>query len=648
MFGVRDMKKSPRGFSKATLWPQIGGPLLASGVAAALELLSRGAFKIPNPPAILLLIVVFAAFIGGVRSGLVTALIAWLYFVYYFSIPGHPLHYTEENLRRVIVWAVTTPVMAIMVGVLKHHAEAAVEISRENIDLTERIAERSRAEQVLRESESRYRGLFDGVPVGLVRTTAEGRFLDANPALVEMFGFPNREALFAVNMNDLYVNPQERQRALALADRVGSVSGLDLQFRRKDGTCIWVRVNGRAVRDTSGQVLHYEGAMLDITDRRRAEEARHQLAAIVESSDDAIIGKTLEGVILSWNSGAERIYGYPAEEVVGRPISFLVPSDRMEELPEILDRINRGEGIEHYETVRVRKDGRRVDVALTISPIRNAVGKTVGASTIARDITERKQAENAIHALNRELEERVHQRTTQLEEANKELEAFAYTVAHDLRAPLITIGGFSQVLLEDYASALPGEAQRLLHQVAQNTRRMGHLIDELLTFSRLNRQPVNEQPVTPSDVARQVLAELNGAQAERHATVVIGTLPACRADPVLLKQVFVNLLSNALKFTRHRQDATIEVGWRHDPDDPGHCTYFVKDNGVGFDMQYVDKLFRVFQRLHRAEDFEGTGVGLAIVQRIVRRHGGRVWAEGELGKGATFYFTLTRSDAASR
>lgn len=642
---MRDIKQSPRDFSKARLWPRIGGPLLALAVASALELLSRGAFKIPNPPAILLLIVVFAAFIGGVRSGLVTAFIAWLYFVHYFSIPNHPLHYTEENLRRVIVWAVTTPAMAIMVGVLKHDAEAAVAISRENRDLTERMTERRRAEQVLRESESLYRGLFDRVPVGLVRTNAEGRFLDANPALVEMFGFPNREALFAVNMNDLYVDPQERQRALALANRVGSVNGLDLQFRRKDGAPIWVRVNGRAVRDASGQVVHYEGAMLDITDRRRAEEVRHQLAAIVESTDDAIIGETLEGVILSWNAGAERIYGYPAAEVVGRPISLLAPSDRMEELPKILDRIKRGEGIEHYETVRVRKDGRRIDVALTISPIRGAAGKIVGASTIAREITQQKQAENAIHALNRELEERVYQRTTQLEEANKELEAFAYTVAHDLRAPLITIGGFSQVLLEDYASALPDEAQRLLHEVAQNTGRMGRLIDELLKFSRLNRQPVNEQPVAPSEVARQVLAELNGAQTEPHAGVVIGSLPACRADPVLLKQVFANLLSNALKFTRHRQDAAIEVGWRDDPDDPGHCTYFVKDNGAGFDMRYVDKLFRVFQRLHRAEDFEGTGVGLAIVQRIVHRHGGRVWAEGELDKGATFYFTLTRSDA---
>jgi PAS domain S-box-containing protein len=535
--------------------------------------------------------------------------------------------------------------MAIMVGILKHRAEHAFETKKENAALTEQIAERAQAEQALRESENRYRGLFDGVPVGLLRTTPEGRFLDANPALVEMFGFPNRDALLAVNINDLYVDPQERQRARAQADRMGSVSGLDLQLRRKDGTCIWVRVNGRAVRDTSGQVSHYEGAMLDITDRRRAEATRYQLAAIVESSDDAILGKTLEGMILSWNSGAERIYGYSAEEVVGRPVSLLVPPDRTDEVPKILDRIKRGEGIEHYETVRVRKDGRHIDVALTISPIRDAVGKIVGASTIARDITERKQAENAIHALNRELEDRVRQRTMLLEGANDELEAFAYTVAHDLRAPLITIDGFSHVLLEDYAPSLPDEAQSLLHQVADNTRQLGNLIDELLTFSRLNRQPVNEQLVAPADVARQALAELNGAQAERHATVVIGNLPVCRADPVLLKQVFVNLLSNALKFTRHRQGAAIEVGCRHDPDDPGHYTYFVKDNGAGFDMRYVDKLFRVFQRLHRAEDFEGTGVGLAIVRRIIRRHGGRVWAEGELDKGAVFYFTLTRSAA---
>ncbi|HLW60622.1 MAG TPA: response regulator [bacterium] len=236
-------------------------------------------------------------------------------------------------------------------------------------------------------------------------------------------------------------------------------------------------------------------------------------------------------------------------------------------------------------------------------------------------------------------------RAEQLEQANAELDAFAYSVAHDLRAPVITVHGFSQMLLEDYASSLPEEAQRYIHEVANGTRRMSDLIDDLLSFSRLGRQPVNKQHVEPADIVHQALAEVNGARAGQEADVRIDDLPPCWADPALLKQVYVNLLSNALKFSRNRKDAVIEVGGRTDLEEPTHHTYFVNDNGAGFDMQYAGKMFRVFQRLHRQEEYEGTGVGLAIVQRIIQRHGGRVWAEGEVGKGATFYFTLPGSEA---
>jgi len=249
-------------------------------------------------------------------------------------------------------------------------------------------------------------------------------------------------------------------------------------------------------------------------------------------------------------------------------------------------------------------------------------------------------------ALNAVLEDRVARRTADLEKANQELAAFTYSIAHDLRAPLITIGGFSEMLAEDYAAALPEDALRITRQIVGSARHLSALITDLLTFSRLSNQPVNQQPVAPADVARLALADLDAVAAGRQGSVHIGDLPPCRGDPALLKQVFVNLLSNALKFSRNREDATIEVGWLRDQADSTHHTLFVKDNGVGFDMQYADKLWRVFQRLHRADDFEGTGVGLAIVQRIIQRHGGRVWAESEPGKGATFYFTLDRETPA--
>jgi GAF domain-containing protein len=250
---------------------------------------------------------------------------------------------------------------------------------------------------------------------------------------------------------------------------------------------------------------------------------------------------------------------------------------------------------------------------------------------------ERQDAVEEVRRLNKELEQRVRQRTAELEAANKELEAFSYSVSHDLRAPLRAINGFSRILLEEHAPYLSDDAQRYLHIVRDSAQEMGQLIDDLLIFSRLGRQPLTRQRVALTDLVRQALEELRSEREGRCVDLVIGELPVCQADPVLLKQVFVNLLANALKFTRRREVASIEIGCR---EVGAEAVYFVKDNGVGFDMQYATKLFGVFQRLHRAEDYEGTGVGLAIVQRVIHRHGGRVWAEAAVDHGATFAFTL--------
>ncbi len=223
------------------------------------------------------------------------------------------------------------------------------------------------------------------------------------------------------------------------------------------------------------------------------------------------------------------------------------------------------------------------------------------------------------------------------EAANKELEAFSYSVSHDLRAPVRAIDGFSRILLEEDAAALTPEGRRRLLLVRESSKHMGQLIDDLLTFARLSRQPLHRQMVSPIDLVNQALDDLRPEREGRAVDICVGDLPPCRADPGLLQQVYVNLLSNALKFTRRTDQPNIEVGSR---DENGERVFFVKDNGVGFDMQYAHKLFGVFQRLHRAEDYEGTGVGLAIVQRVIHRHGGRVWAEGEPDRGATFSFVL--------
>ena len=242
-----------------------------------------------------------------------------------------------------------------------------------------------------------------------------------------------------------------------------------------------------------------------------------------------------------------------------------------------------------------------------------------------------------IRALNEELELRVQARTRELQAANQDLEAFTYSVSHDLRAPLRAVDGFSRILAEEHAAHLDPEARRCLELVRSNTVHMGLLIDDLLAFSRLGRKAMTMETVEPEALVREALDLLRHEQEGRPVEVSIGDLPSCHGDPAFLKQLFVNLLANSLKFTRKRAPAVIEVGCLPGP---APRVFFVRDNGVGFDMRYIDKLFGVFQRLHRAEDYEGTGVGLAIVQRIVKRHGGRVWAEAELDRGATFYFIL--------
>jgi light-regulated signal transduction histidine kinase (bacteriophytochrome) len=283
-----------------------------------------------------------------------------------------------------------------------------------------------------------------------------------------------------------------------------------------------------------------------------------------------------------------------------------------------------------------RPDGTRRVIQTLVFPIQTAHGYRAGS--VIRDITERRRAEQALQALNQELEQRVQERTA-------ELESFVYSVAHDLRSPLRAMSGFSYILLTEHADQLADDAKRRLTMVRDGALQMGRLIDDLLAFSRLGHSPLEKRDVEPGQLVRQVLQELGSTHEERQVEVSVGDLPGCQADPNLLRQVYANLISNALKFTRDRETARIEIGCLQSDGVP---VYFCRDNGVGFDMQYADKLFGVFQRLHRADEYEGTGVGLAIVQRIVQRHGGQVWFEAAPDKGATFYFTLVGQEEQAR
>lgn len=310
-----------------------------------------------------------------------------------------------------------------------------------------------------------------------------------------------------------------------------------------------------------------------------------------------------------------------------------------EELP-LSRAARRGEHVQGEEVLIRRKDGSERWVLTSAVPLVDHSGRVIGGVAIFPDITERKKAEAEIRQLNEALEQRVIERTAQLEAANRELEAFSYTVSHDLRAPLRAIHSYSQIIVSDYAAKLDEEAQRYLNRVMENARHMSHLIDDLLAFSRSARAEIRKRLVQPRDLVERVIADLDTEQHGRNVSYLIGELPACQADPTLLRQVYANLIGNAFKFTRHSPQAVIEIGaFQKD----AKLIYFVKDNGVGFDMNYAGNLFGTFQRLHRQDEFEGTGIGLSTVRRIVERHGGRIWAEAQVGKGAAFYFTIDQA-----
>lgn len=273
--------------------------------------------------------------------------------------------------------------------------------------------------------------------------------------------------------------------------------------------------------------------------------------------------------------------------------------------------------------------GRRI-MLLNARRVSQAGGPGRRIFLAVEDVTEKYQAQHEARRLREELEERVRQRTA-------ELEAFSYSVSHDLRSPLRALDGFARILQEEYAASLPAAGQEYVHDIRRNAQKMGQLIDDLLAFSRLGRQSVQRRRVAPANLVREVLEDLREEQKSRRVEVIVGDLPTCRADPALLKQVWANLLANAFKYTRKHDPARIEVGC---VEPEGQIAYFVRDNGAGFDMRYAGKLFDVFQRLHKAADYDGTGVGLAIVKRVVQSHGGRVWAEAAVNRGATFYFTL--------
>jgi len=428
----------------------------------------------------------------------------------------------------------------------------------------------------------------------------------------------------------------------------GITSGLSVVIRGRTRpygvfSMFWVRARRFAPEESStlaaaANVMGMAIERANTEAQLRASESRSRfLASVVEQSEDAILTRTLDDVITSWNPGAEHLYGYSAEEAVGRKAREL----QLRELPEpdyqrVLHRIRSASHL-RFETRVTRKDGQHVYVFGVAGPMYDEAGNHIGEIVVARDGTELRSTREELVRLNNELEHRVAARTTELQAAYQEAEALSYSIAHDLRAPLRAISGYAKILEEELAPILPPHAQNYLERMGNNAVRLGTLIDALLSLQRLSRQPLSRTHTRLNEAVDDALDWLHSEQPGREIEFVVADLGEADVDPALIRLAFANLLSNAIKFTRSRQPARVTVGTA---ERDGEQIYFVQDNGAGFDMRFADKLFGVFQRLHPDAEYEGSGIGLASVSRIVTRHGGRIWADAAVDRGATFYFTI--------
>jgi len=494
------------------------------------------------------------------------------------------------------------------------------------------VTERKEAES----ARARLAAIVESSDDAIISKSLDGIVTSWNRAAEKLFGY---QASDIIGKPITLIIPEERleeeRDLLGRVIRGEKVEHLETVRKRRDGTTLDVSLTVSPVRDAAGCVVGISKISRDISGEKRAQVTAARLAAIVESSDDAIVSKTLDGIVTTWNRGAERLFGYKASEIVGKSITILIPSERMSEETQILAKVSRGEPVEHIDTVRRRKDGSLVDISLTVSPVKDASGRIVGASKVARDITERKKAEQAVRAANEGLEARVRERTA-------ELEAFSYTIAHDLRAPLRAVHRFSDILLEDYTDRpLDEQGRDYLRRMANGVARMDRLIEDLLDYSRVARADMHLAPLDVEDILTEIRSELATELSEKKATFSVpSSLPHVLGDRVFLKQALVNLVSNALKFVDRDKSPHVRIS--AETDGP-FVRLMIQDNGIGIDPKYRDRIFKIFERLNAGDAYPGTGVGLAIVKKAVERMKGHIGLNSEVGQGSCFWIELARA-----
>jgi len=530
--------------------------------------------------------------------------------------------------------------------------------------------ERKHAEEALREREERFRRLVSLLPAAVYTCDAEGRITFFNRRAAEIWGREPRPGELDEKFSGSFWQRGAAGSTLAgrktpmtaAITKNKPVRNLQVTIEQPSGTRVVVNMNIDLLHDTKGVCLGAINVFEDITERQRAQELTNRLAAIVEYSDDAIISKDLRGTIVSWNRGAERLFGYTSQEAVGHPVTMLIPPDRLGEEPDILDRIHKGELIDHYETVRRRKDGTLLDVSLTVSPLRDQHGKVIGASKIARDITERKRAEKVLSEAQAELQRHasnlqniVLERTADLRATNEQLEAFVYSIAHDLRAPLRSMEGYSAMLLEEIGASFGDPVRSYASHINRSARFMDQLLTDLLTFSQMSQQRLELAPVDLGAALQSVRSVLESEIEEKGAKLEFsGPWPSVMAHGATLRQVLYNLISNALKFVSSEVSPRVRVRVESGPRSaatklatnqakrscpPGWVRIWVEDNGIGIAPEYQEQIFRLFTRLEGGK-YSGTGIGLAIVQKGIERMNGRVGLESIPGQGSRFWVEL--------
>ncbi|SJZ32925.1 sensor histidine kinase [Sediminibacterium ginsengisoli] len=549
------------------------------------------------------------------------------------------------NLILLLLFAATIVIVVLSFiairNYLRDQKRHQLELEEWTAGLEEKI--KMRTEDITR-NERRFRNIIENGNDVIILQDSAGMIVYQSPSAERIIGWSGE-----MPGHRLEVHPQDHvllsEKEQEAKQHPGTPIRLTLRLRHQQGYYIWIEgILNALFHDESvhGMLLNFR----DITERVKSEQKLRETLKEVSDYKYALDTACIiaitdqKGVIRQVNENFCRISQYTPEELIGQDHRIV---NSQYHPPEFIKNlwVTIANGKTWSGEIRNKaKDGTYYWVATTIIPFLDERGKPYQYMAIREDITDRKKAEEQIRQMTGELEERVKMRTQQLQEANQELESFTYSVSHDLRAPLRSIDGFTRILSEDYTDKLDDEAKRLMDIVLKNAKKMANLIDDLLAFSRLGKKEISRRNFSMNEMVQQVYEDILPSTEGRDIKWTIADLPDVPADTAALRQVWVNIISNAVKYTRHTEKTEITIGADEEAD---KVVYYVKDNGTGFDMQYIEKLFGVFQRLHSEQEFEGTGVGLAMVRRIINKHGGEVWAKGELNKGATLYFSLPKT-----